>query len=716
MFKNIFSKGMFASLKVRLPLILIMATAVPLIAFSIFSYTQVNSVFAKQKLGDMMNIIDTKIIHVWDALDKGKAEISAQTHVLGETLKQYYAKSDSRLITELEHELEDIVKVNKVSQKHPFNRPVLFKNRFDELMIIGKDGKVLASSRASSTGQDLSRSSLFKQGRQSVYIEDAFRDYTGKVVFAFVAPIEMPEHDGSDMSKDKDTDKPLGVLVAKVPVEYLSMLMTGELGNITGGKLWFAGFSNSLTFYIMNKEGYIITGTGMPKDYNTELRDYAPPLEKKGSEFPLRLALNEKATGDRVSNVGIMTGGREAMDIYVNQKGEQVAGASMVVFELPWTLVIEENTKDAFAPVIQLKRIFIVAVILIIALAGAVGVYTSRRLISPLDSINKVVDRVSVGDLTAQIKTNGHQDELGNLSRNLNQMVSSLRSITTSVADATGDIAAASSEIFAAASQHNASATEQAGSINETTATVDEVRQTAEQTTERAQSVADLAQKSVNISESGQKALGDTITGMNRIKEKVESIAESTISLSEHTQQIGDIITTVNDIAEQSNLLALNAAIEAARAGEQGKGFAVVAAEVKNLAEQSQQATAQIRSILDDIQKATNDVVMVTEEGTKDVDTGVKLANQAGETIRQLAEAIHESAMAAQQIVASARQQSVGMDQISTAMERINQTTTQALANTKQTEDAAQNLSALGVRLKELVATYKVTENGGNSS
>ena len=89
---------------------------------------------------------------------------------------------------------------------------------------------------------------------------------------------------------------------------------------------------------------------------------------------------------------------------------------------------------------------------------------------------------------------------------------------------------------------------------------------------------------------------------MEEIRERVDAIARDIVTLSERTQQIGEITATVNGLADKSNLLALNASIEAARAGEHGKGFAVVAEEVRKLAEQSKAATAQVESILGDVQ------------------------------------------------------------------------------------------------------------------
>jgi len=216
------------------------------------------------------------------------------------------------------------------------------------------------------------------------------------------------------------------------------------------------------------------------------------------------------------------------------------------------------------------------------------------------------------------------------------------------------------------------------------------------------------AQKAVQVSQGGKRSVEDAIEGMHRIREQMESIAGSILKLSEQSLSIGEIIATVNDLAEQSNLLAVNAAIEAAKAGEQGKGFGVVAQEVKSLAEQSKQATAQVRTILGDIQKATSAAVMATEQGTKAVAAGVRQSTEAGESIRMLADSIAEAAQAAAQIAASSQQQLAGIEQVALAMENIKQASTQNVAGTKQTEIAARNLHDLGQKLKQVVERYTV--------
>jgi len=314
-----------------------------------------------------------------------------------------------------------------------------------------------------------------------------------------------------------------------------------------------------------------------------------------------------------------------------------------------------------------------------------------------------LADRLALDEIE-----NKAQDSLIELGRQLNETTASLQRMIIQSRDAANDLSSSAAEILAATTQQVAGANEQSAAISQTATTVEEVKTIAEQAIARAQEMTDAAQRTVEISRAGQRAVQDTIASMAQIKKRVEGIAENILALSEQTQQIGEIIATVGDIATQSNILALNAAVEAARAGEHGKGFAVVAAEVRNLAEQSKQATAQVKTILSDIQNATNATVMSTEEGTKGVDYGVRLVAQTQQVIEQLASVIEESAQAAMQMVAGGRQQASGIEEVALAMHNINQATKQSLASTRQAESAAQELNKLARRLTETVEQYQL--------
>jgi methyl-accepting chemotaxis protein len=195
---------------------------------------------------------------------------------------------------------------------------------------------------------------------------------------------------------------------------------------------------------------------------------------------------------------------------------------------------------------------------------------------------------------------------------------------------------------------------------------------------------------------------------MEGIREQAEAVADNVITLSEKTQTIGEIIATVNDIAEQSHLLALNAAIEAAAAGEQGRGFSVVANEIKNLADQSKEATVQVRSILGEIQKGINSSVMLTEEAVKRVESGKKQAELTDSTIGELASSVERSIQAFQQIAAGTNQQQIGLDQIARAVKDIGQASGQTAAGTRQLEQAASNVNAMAQQLRSAVEQYRL--------
>jgi PAS domain S-box-containing protein len=262
-------------------------------------------------------------------------------------------------------------------------------------------------------------------------------------------------------------------------------------------------------------------------------------------------------------------------------------------------------------------------------------------------------------------------------------------------------------EIQVATTQQVASTLEQETAVTQTVATVEEVRTTVQQTAERAQQVAHTATESVSTSRTGQEAVAQTVDSVSQIKQQVEDIAGSILALSERTQQIGEIIDTVNGLADQSKLLALNASIEAARAGEEGKGFAVVAMEVRQLAEQSREATGRVRDILSEIQQATNSAVMVTEQGSKGAEIGLSLVELAGEAIRELAVTIEGAAQAATQIAASTHQQTNGMEQLAAAMMQIKAASGQSAVSARQTENSVREMIDIAQQLEAAVAQYQ---------
>jgi len=277
------------------------------------------------------------------------------------------------------------------------------------------------------------------------------------------------------------------------------------------------------------------------------------------------------------------------------------------------------------------------------------------------------------------------------------------QTIRRQLREAVADIDRSAAELLAISTQVSAGAAETAASTNETTATVEEVKQTALLAQEKAAQVAENSENVARVAETGRMTVEETISGIETMQNQMSAVAETINRLSEQTQAVGEIITTVNDLAEQSNLLSVNASIEAAKAGEQGKGFTVVAQEVKNLAEQSKQAVAQVRTILSEIQKASTMAVQAAEEGRQAIEAGRQQSLDSGEAIHALAQSVNEASESALQISASSRQQLAGMEQISQAIDSINLASTQAVSGTKQVEQEVKQLQDLALRLKGLV-------------
>jgi len=315
--------------------------------------------------------------------------------------------------------------------------------------------------------------------------------------------------------------------------------------------------------------------------------------------------------------------------------------------------------------------------------------------------------QVSAGDLRPRLKID-NDDVMAKLGTDLNEMTDGLSAMTKQISEASHHMVSTIEEVRRSVEVQSSGATEQAASINEITSSLSEIEKSTAQTMEKSKSLGESAEHTREKGQQGLEAVEDSVRGMKAVREKVQLIAQTILELSHQTQQVGEITAVVNNLAQQSKMLALNASIEAAKAGEAGKGFAVVATEVKNLAEQSEESTALVRKILENIRQATEKAVMIAEEGTKGVDEGTQLVENTGAIVRALNDVIQETAIESQQIEAAVRQESIGIEQISAGMSEINQVTASFIESVKQTTEAIESLAITAQNLKKYVDIYQI--------
>jgi methyl-accepting chemotaxis protein len=170
------------------------------------------------------------------------------------------------------------------------------------------------------------------------------------------------------------------------------------------------------------------------------------------------------------------------------------------------------------------------------------------------------------------------------------------------------------------------------------------------------------------------------------------------------------VLSIINNIADQTKILALNAAIEAARAGEAGKGFSVVAIEIRKLAESVVDSTAEISTIMTEIQASANELVLATEQELKQVQEGVDLAHVTGDSLDQILEMIEQTTQSAKEISAGTQQQKSATDQVVKAMKEVASVAQQTAAGSRQVAGAAEMLASIARESSQVGSAFTLVE------
>lgn len=178
---------------------------------------------------------------------------------------------------------------------------------------------------------------------------------------------------------------------------------------------------------------------------------------------------------------------------------------------------------------------------------------------------------------------------------------------------------------------------------------------------------------SIEQSEIQNKSIEKNLVNLSGLKQKLQTMAELILELSEFTQQVGYNTNSIELMAEQTNMLALNATVEAARAGEHGKGFAVVASEIRKLAVESKETASKISGLVNSIFQSTNSTIMSAEESAKEIEASVYLGTNLQKDFLEFSDMIHQLSTQIEGFLTNCEEQSLYSSQVSQIISELNE-------------------------------------------
>ncbi|MDF2596116.1 MAG: methyl-accepting chemotaxis sensory transducer with Cache sensor [Clostridia bacterium] len=580
----------------------------------------------------------------------------------------------------------------------------------------------------SNISTDYKLTSLQVDAQRYGYLKIGIADLTGNAKFSDASATNVSDRDyfkkameGVSIVSDpiiSKTDNQM-IVVYAVPLTENGQIVGALISTKSGSEI--SSIVDDITFGQTGR-AFMLSNTGVKiAHYNNELvinMDNDFENIKQDSTLKEVVALEEK-----------MINGESGSGSY-HYKGADKFLAFVPVPDTTWSLAVVVEYAEVFSELTFLRTIIIVIAILFLVISSAITYLISNNLASRIKAATLYITPMGSGDFSHPIspKHLTMKDEIGQMIRAVNAMQISIKEMLSSViansnkidldsqnlSAVSEEMSSSSSTVTVAVQEVTKGTTTQAEALTAITEGLNQFSDNLDYIIQDIQTVDSNSNHIIQLSSESTEKIHHLSQSVKDTNRQFGNFEEQIITLGRNIKQISEITNLINAISDQTNLLALNAAIEAARAGEAGKGFSVVAEEIRKLAENSKESSANIASLIDTIYTENEIMIQTAQAVSQEFSNQSTVIDTTLDSFNAIVKAVNETTSQIKNINTSAEnihsQKNDVLDQvehIASISEETSATSEEIAASSQELHSASEEVAAsainLGVLTKEMM-------------